>query len=199
MDSWQEPGVGGMPYRQGVLDFDVAYPDRLSRLLIFVKWLLAIPHFFVLYLLGIAASVVTFIAWFAILFTGRYPRGMWDFVLMVQRWSTNVSVYTSLMRDEYPPFGEGQYPVRFDIAYPERLSRGLIFVKWLLIIPHLFVLVLVSIAAAVVNFIAFWAILFTGNFPRGLFGFMVGFLRWSARVNLYMLLLTDEYPPFAMD
>jgi hypothetical protein len=183
----------------GVLLFDVAYPDRLSRLLIFVKWLLLIPHFIVLYFLEIIASIVTFIAWFAILFTGRYPRGMWDFAVKVQIWIANVSSYFLLLRDEYPPFGDSAYPVQFDLVYPERFSRGLIFIKWLLIIPHLFLLAFLGIAAYVVFILAWFAILFTGHYPRGMFNFMVGMQRWGLRANLYGNLLTDRYPPFSLE
>jgi len=181
---------------------EVDYPERLSRLLIFVKWLLAIPQFVVLYFLAIAQLFVAFIAFFAILFTKQYPRGMFDFVVLVQRWATNVSAYASLMRDEYPPFsGDAErYPaVRLEIDYPETLSRWLPFVKWLLAIPHFFALLFVGLAAGVVLLIAWFAILFTARFPRGMFDFAVGYLRWSVRVNAYAgLLVTDTYPPFAL-
>jgi hypothetical protein len=187
------------PGPKGTVVFDVAYPQHLSRLLIFVKWLLAIPHFFILYFLNIAVGVVSIIAWFAILFTGRYPRGMWDFVLLYERWTMNVTVYAYLLQDEYPPFGEGPYPVGLDLEYPERLSRLLIFVKWLLVIPHLFILAFLGLAAGLVSFIGFFAILITGNYPRSMFDFMVGFARWSLRVNLYLLNLTDVYPPFSLE
>lgn len=196
--AYQQPGAA-YATPAGVLEFDVAYPEHLSRLLIFVKWLLVIPHLVVLYFLGIAVAVVTFIAWFAILFTGRYPRGMWDFALMVQRWQMRVNIYLYLMRDEYPPFGDEPYPMRFEIAYPERLSRGLIFIKWLLIIPHIICLAVLGFCAAIVSFIAWFAILITGRYPQGLFDFVVGMLRWSARVNLYSSLMTDVYPPFSLD
>jgi hypothetical protein len=203
MDRGQDPVAfangPGTPRPEGWLEFDVAYPERLSRLLIFVKWLLVIPHLFVLYVLGFVAGLVTFIAWFAILFTGRFPEGLWNFFMMYQRWSTRVSVYTALMRDEYPPFGDEPYPVRFEMTYPTRLSRLLIFVKWLLIIPHIVVLWLVSIAALFVGIIAWFAILITGSYPRGLFNFSVGVLRWGLRVNLYLSLTTDVYPPFSLE
>lgn len=183
----------------GVLQFDIEYPERLSRLLIFVKWLLLIPQFILLYIVGFLTGIVGFIAWFAILFTGRYPRGMWDFVVMAQAWGANVLAYYLLMRDEYPPLGEGAYPVQFDLVYPPQLSRGLIFVKWLLVIPHLVVLSFLLLAAMFVHFIAWWAILITGQYPRGMFRFMVGVQRWLLRVNLYTNLLTDHYPPFSLD
>lgn len=180
--------------------FDVQYPQELSRWLIFVKWLLAIPHFVVVYLLQLATSVVTFIAFFAILFTKRYPRELFDFVVNAGRWNANVSAYILLMRDEYPPFSweQGQYPVTYDVAYPEELSRWLIFVKWLLAIPHLIVLLLLYIGMMLALFVAFFAILFTKKFPESLFNFTVGVLRYNLRVGAYTNLMRDEYPPFSM-
>ena len=183
----------------GVLQFGVEYPQQSSRLLIFVRWLLVIPHVLLLYLVGMLTGVIGFVAWFAILFTGRYPRGMWDFVVMAQVWSTNVASYILMLRDEYPPFGEGTYPVQFDLVYPAQLSRGLIFVKWLLIIPHLIVLWFLGIAGFFAYILAWFAILVTGRYPRGLFRFMEGLLRWSLRVGIYSNLLTDHYPPFSME
>ena len=182
------------------LVFDVEYPERLSRWLIFVKWLLAIPHLIILYALIAVAEIITVIAWFAILFTGRYPKGMFDFVVGILRWDHNVTAYIALLRDDYPPFSlsAGQYPVTYDVEYPERLSRLLIFFKWLLVIPNLIVLALVGIAYFVTLIIAWFAILFTGRYPEGLFRFAVGTIRWSARVNAYMWLLRDEYPPFGL-
>jgi|FaiFalDrversion2_1042247.scaffolds.fasta_scaffold00240_2 hypothetical protein len=182
------------------LRFDVAYPERLSRLLIFVKWLLAFPHYFILYALGVLVGAVTFIAWFAILFTGRYPQGLFDLVVRSWRWQANVSAYTGLMRDEYPPFSwdEGRYPVTMEVAYPERLSRLLIFVKWLLAFPHYIVLGLLWLVALLAWLLAWFAILFTARFPRGLFDFLVGVTRWGWRVQAYTNLLRDEYPPFSL-
>ncbi len=180
--------------------FDVEYPERLSRWLIFVKWLLAIPHLAVWYALLYVAEVVTFIAWFAILFTGRYPRGMFDFVVRVFRWNANVNAYVLLLRDEYPPFSwdPGRYPVTFEVDYPERLSRWLIFIKWLLIIPNVILLLFFFIAYLITLSIAWFAILFFACYPRLLFQFAVGVLRWYYRVNAYYFLLRDEYPPFSL-
>jgi len=113
-----------------------------------------------------------------------------------------VAYALTLQRDEYPPFSgdAGQYPVTLEIDYDENLSRWLIFVKWLLILPHLIVLVFLGIAAYVVVIIAFFAILFTGRYPRGLFDFVTGVLRWSIRVNAYaQWLMTDRYPRFSLD
>jgi hypothetical protein len=182
--------------------FDVEYPERLSRWKIFVKWILAIPHFIIVYLLQIVAGLMIFVAFFSILFTKKWPRGMFDFMIQIERWTFNTVVYAlTLQRDEYPPFSgdAGEYPVRLEVDYDENLSRWLIFVKWLLILPHLIVLTFLAIAAYVVVFIAFFAILFTGQYPRGMFDFVTGVLRWSIRVNAYgHWLMTDRYPPFSL-
>jgi len=182
------------------VEFDVEYPERLSRLLIFFKGLLVIPHIIVLYAVGAVAGLFTVIAWFAILFTGRYPRGMFNFVVGYYRWTYNIGAYVYLLRDEYPPFSleSSRYPVTFEVEYPERLSRLLIFVKGLLVIPNVIVLYFVLLAWMVTTFIAWFAILFSGRYPKGLFDFAVGTLRWMARVNAYVLLLRDEYPPFSL-
>jgi len=182
--------------------YDVEYPERLSRWMIFVKWLLAIPHFIIVYLLQLVGGVMAFIAFFSILFTKKWPRGMFDFMVQIQRWTANTFVYAlTLQRDEYPPFSgeEGEYPLRLEIEYDDDLSRWMIFVKWLLVIPHLIVLMFLLIAAYLVIFAAFFAILFTGRYPRGMFDFVTGVSRWTYRVNAYaQWLMTDRYPPFSL-
>jgi|SRR5579884_2876401 len=182
---------------QPALQYDVEYPDHLSRILLFLKWLLVFPHFLVLGILGVALEITTFVAWWAILFTGRYPRGLFDFAVMVLRWGARVNAYYWLLRDEYPPFGDSPYPVEFALAYPERLSRWKIFVKWILLIPHFIALTVVLTVMYLVSVIAWFAILITGNYPRGLFDFTVGATRWLYRVTVYSWLLTDAYPPFS--
>ena len=183
------------------LTYDVEYPGELSRWLIFVKWLLAIPHLIVVYGLGVAASLLTFIAFFAILFTKRYPRELFDFVVNINRWNANVISYLFLLRDDYPPFSwdSDLYPVTYEVAYPEELSRWLIFVKWLLVIPHIIVLFLLYIGAMLAMLAAWFAILFTKRYPESLFRFVVGVLRWQLRASAYMNLMCDEYPPFSME
>ncbi len=178
---------------------DVPYPERLSRWLIFVKWLLAIPHLAIVYVLSGVMSVLTFIAFFAILFTKKYPDSLYTFAVGIQRWTYNVYAYVGLLRDEYPPFSldAGQYPVVFEAGAPGELSRWLIFVKWLLVIPNMIVYLFVAIAAIFVGFIAWFAILFTGKYPHGMFDFVVGSMRWGARMNAYSSLWTDQYPPFS--
>ncbi len=136
--------------------FDVSYPDHLSRGLIFVKWLLAIPHLVILYALNVVFEVLSFIAFFAILFTTKYPDGLFKFNVGIRRWYLNVFAYVFLMRDEYPPFSfdAGLYPVAFDVDYPTDLNRWMVLIKWLLAIPHLIILALLSIAVFVVIVIA---------------------------------------------
>ena len=182
------------------LRYDVEYPEELSRWLIFVKWLLVIPNLIIVWALGYAVSAVTFIAFFAILFTKRYPRGLFDFVVNVNRWNANVMAYLMLFRDEYPPFSwePGEYAVTYEVDYPEELSRWLPLIKGLLAVPHFIVLLFLFIAVYFVYMIAFFAILFTKRFPRGLFDFVVGVHRWTNRVNAYANLLRDEYPPFSL-
>ena len=177
---------------------EIDYPERLSRWLIFVKWLLIIPNLFVLMLYGIAYFVTLVIAWFAILFTGRYPRGLFDFAVGLFRWSLRVNVYLYLMRDEYPPFGTGgEYPARLHVEYPERLSRWKIFVKGILAIPHLIIVGAFGYLVQAIVFVSFFAILFTGRFPKALYDLAVGYWRWYLRAYTYVMLLTDEYPPFS--
>jgi hypothetical protein len=182
--------------------FDVDYPERLSRWKIFLKWLFAIPHFIIVYLLQAVSGVLILIAFFAVLFTKKWPRGLFDFMVQIQRWTMNVTAYAlTLMRDEYPPFSgdSGEYPLTLEVEYREDLSRWMIFVKWLLVLPHLIILFFLIIAAYVVVFIAWFAILFTARYPRGMFDFVAGTLRWLMRVQAYAhWLMTDKYPPFSL-
>ena len=182
------------------LRYDVDYAEELSRWLIFVKWLLVIPHSFILYALSAVGSAITFIAFFAILFTRRYPRGLFDLVVNINRWNANVGAYTGLFRDEYPPFSwePGTYAVTYEVDYPEELNRWLPLIKWLLAIPHFIVLLFLGLAVFFVYIIVWFAILFTRRYPRGLFDFVVGVNRWNLRVGAYVGLLCDGYPPFSL-
>ena len=229
---WREACKSG---RHGRAREHPPYPVRiegeldpeLSRWLWLVKWLLAIPHYIVLAFLWLALFVLTVVAFFAILFTGRYPRGIFDFNVGVLRWTWRVAFYSygALGTDRYPPFtldDVPDYPARLDVAYPERLSRGLVLVKWwLLAIPHYLVVGIFlgggSYAASrgattgcgasgfetgligVLVLFAGVALLFTTRYPRGIFDFVLGLDRWVARVAAYVLLMRDEYPPFRLD
>jgi len=186
--------VPGSPVR-----FDVEYPDELSRLLIFFKWLLVIPHLIILSVLVSVQYVITIIAFFAILFTKKYPEGLFNIAVGVMRWSANANAYMLLLRDEYPPFSwdAGQYPVTVEIDYPDELSRWAPLYKWLLIIPNMIVFMIVALVAYFLLFISWFAILITGKCPRGTFDFIAGMMRWGLRLNAYVYLMRDEYPPFS--
>jgi hypothetical protein len=188
-----------------------------------VKWILAIPHYVVLFFLLLAFVVVTVIAFFAILFTERYPRGLFDFNVGVLRWAWRVGFYTfdANGTDRYPPFtlARTDYPADLDVEYPERLSRGLVLVQWwLLALPHYLVIGFfngadlgVGAATKIGGFdygggliflfvvYASVALLVTTRYPRGLFDLVMGLNRWTFRVIAYAALLTQAYPPFRYD
>jgi hypothetical protein len=174
------------------------------------KWILGIPHYICLFGLGIAFLVVWFVSFFAILFTGKYPKALFEFNSGVLRWSWRVGFYSysALGTDRYPPFSlspDPDYPADLEIEYPEKLSRGLVLVKWwLLAIPH-FILVGIFMGTGqgigligLLALIAAVIVLFTGKYPKDLFRLIVGLNRWVLRVAAYAALMRDEYPPFRL-
>jgi hypothetical protein len=172
-------------------------PQRLSRLLIFVKGLLAIPHIIVLYVLGIISSFVLLLAWFAVLFTGRYPRSLFDFLVGFERWRLRVGAYLLLQTDVYPPFSfddDPNYPARLEVYYPERIARWRPLLNWLLALPVFILLALYGVVAYIGVIIAWFAILFTGRYPEGLFNFVTGLERWSFKATIYYYFMSDVYP-----
>ncbi|BCK57814.1 DUF4389 domain-containing protein [Nocardia wallacei] len=195
----------------------------LSRWQWIVKWILAVPHYIVLLFLSIAYAVVTVIAFFAILFTTRYPRGLFDFNVGVMRWSWRVRFYalSALGTDRYPPFSlrsNDDYPADLEVDYPERLSRGLVLIKWwLLAIPQYLIVWALTGGGqfwggdddgggmyfppllGILIVIAVIGLLFTGRYPGGLYAFVMGVNRWTIRVRAYTSLMRDEYPPFRLD
>lgn len=149
--------------------------------------------------LGAVAAVAAIIAWFAIVFTGRHPPGLWNLGAFYLRWRVRALAYMALLRDEYPPFGDGAYPATLALHPPEaaRDRLGVAF-RLLLALPQLLVLWGLGVAWGVTTVIAWFAILLTGRYPAPLCEFGAGVLRWNARVEAYLLLLCDEYPPFSL-
>jgi hypothetical protein len=221
--------------REGVAERAVersgAYPLRLggepdpapSRWLWLVKWLLAFPHLIALAFLWVAFVLMTVVAWFAILFTGRYPRPLFDFNTGVLRWTWRIGyyAYNALGTDRYPPFtlAPTDHPATLEIAYPQRLSRPLVLVKWLLAVPHLLIVAVLVGSAGNLGLNRWWPVpplvgggligllvlvvaghlVLVGRYPRDLHNLVVGLNRWLFRVVIYVALMTDEYPPFRLD
>lgn len=178
---------------------DIVRQDEYRRFMPLVKWLLAIPHYFALFFLGLAAVVVVLISFFAVIFTRGYPQGMFDFMVGVQRWAWRVEAYVLLMVDPYPPFTLDEdpgYPAGFTIDYPQEVDRWRPLVHWLLIIPYEFVAYLLLYVGYVVSFFALFTILFTKRIPEGMFKIVLNAMRWTARANAYHYWMTTRYPPF---
>ncbi len=177
-----------------------------------LKWLLALPHYIILTFLLIAFVVVSIIAFFSILFTSKYPKGLFDFNVGVLRWTWRVGFYSylALGTDKYPPFSlkAGDYPADLEVVYPEKLSRGLVLVKWwLLALPQYLVVSIFQGGGGgrggggltfILAIFAAVAVLFRGKYPKDIFNFVIGMNRWSYRVTAYAALMTDQYPPFRL-
>ncbi|WP_074308445.1 DUF4389 domain-containing protein [Micromonospora cremea] len=204
---------------------DAHLDPHLSRWLWLVKWVLVIPHVIVLFFLWIAFTALSIVAFFAILFTARYPRPIFEFNVGVLRWTWRVNyyAYSALGTDQYPPFTLAEVPdnpAQLHVPYPDHLSRGLVLVKWwLLALPHLLIVgILIGGGASLASssdtrsytwtaagligllvLIAAVTLAFTGRYPRGLYDLILGLNRWVLRVAAYTSLMTDAYPPFRLD
>lgn len=193
--------AGGYPV---TLTFDS--PEKIARWRPLVHWLLAIPHFIVLSAIGTVVQVLAVIAWFIAMFTGKIPDGLQKPMAMYLRYNARVTIYALFQREEYPPFAfdgafadPGDDPrLRVDVIPEiEGRNRTTIFFRLFMIIPQIFVLVFVSIAVFFVVIFGWFAVIILGRWPAGMNNFLIGYLRWTTRVNAYCYLLTDEYPPFS--
>lgn len=150
--------------------------------------------------IGAVAVVMAIIAWFAIVFGAPHPAGLWNFSAFYLRWRVRAVAYLALLRDEYPPFGNGDYPAQLELTRPNSpRDRLTVAFRPILVLPHIVALWVLGVAWAVATIIAWFAILLTGDHPAPLYRFGVGVMRWSTRVEAYLLLMRDEYPPFALE
>jgi len=194
-----------IPAQPATLTIDA--PEKVANWRPLVNWLLAIPHFVVLYGLRILSQVIALVSWFAIVFTGALPEGLANIQVMYMRYEMRTYTYVLFMREEYPPFAFGttatdggedpRVRVNFAVRLIER-NRLTVAFRIILVIPHLVALLFLGIAASFVALVAFFAVLFTGRWPEGMRSFVLDVYRWYLRVQTYFLLLTDVYPPFAL-
>ena len=199
----QYGGGGGIAAGGYPITLEADYPQNgIARWRPFFHGLLAFPHLFVLFFVAIGVYFALIAAWFSILFTRRYPPGVFNFASNTLRWAIRVSGYTYWMTEEYPPFNgqEAPYPVRAQFQYPEGgIARWRVFFQGLLAIPHFIVLWFLGIGVAVCQVWAFFSILFTKQYPPAAFNFILGVMRWQVRVWGYYLWFTEQYPPFSLE
>lgn len=187
--------------------FTLEPPEKVANWRPLVQWLMAIPHFIVAYVLNIVAAICALVSWFAIVFTGKMPKGLADFICLGHRYQGRAMAYAGFLHAEYPPFDltaspadPGGQPVRFDFepALEDR-NRLTVALRIFWMIPAYLFFYVIYLIAGVVWFISFFAVLFTGKWPAGLLSFATGAIRVATRFGAYASLLTDEYPPFSMD
>ncbi len=196
--------MAAVPYP---VSYEIDRPQRYNRWTVAFRLILAIPQLLLVgasvagrggVLMSVLALLVMF-AWFAILFTGRFPASMREFCVMIFRWSENVRAYVLLLAAPYPPFGRGDYPLRLEITPAEHYNRWTVAFRAFLVIPHAIALLFLGAAQAIVTLIAWVSILVTGRYPADLFDFSVGVSRWTARVSAYVYLFVDDYPSFSLE
>jgi hypothetical protein len=182
-------------------------PEQVANWRAIANVFMAIPHLLIANVLGSLSEVVAFVSWFIILFTGKLPEGLANVQAMYMRYAIRTYTYAGFMREEYPPFSFNMTPVdpgddprvRVDFRPElENRNRATVAFRIILVIPHLIVVALLAFAALICFIIAFFAVLFTGKWPTGLQDFVLNVMRWGLRVQAYFLMLTDEYPPFAL-
>lgn len=178
--------------------YDVAYEEQRNRLTVAFRFILAIPHLIVGYVWRELAQIVGVIQWFIIVFTGKRNQGLWNLQQSWLGYHSRVLGYMSLLYDPYPAFGTdpGNAPVRTEITYEESANRLTSGLRFLWIIPAVIVAIFVGIASAVVTLISWFAILFTGKQPRGMWDFVLKSVRYTLQLESYALLMTDDYPKF---
>jgi hypothetical protein len=194
------PDQSGPPAPSYPAAIEISYPAELNRWMPLVKWLLAFPHYIALFFVGIGALFVLIYAFFVVTFTGRWPRGAFDYVVGTLRWGHRVTAYVYLMTDVYPPFSledDPQYPVRVDIEYPDRqIDNWRPIAQWFLAIPYLFIAGVIYYVTMAGALIAFFTVLFTKQIPRGIFELMLPGYRWALRGYAYAYFMVDQYPPW---
>jgi hypothetical protein len=193
---------------EGQFSLQIVHQESYSRgqLLLrtfFGGFYIALPHFIVLIFCALWGAILAFISWWAILFTGKYPKSFFEYQVKLHRWQIRLVARLLNLADGYPAIGPNGSDdhTTLEIPYPETLSRGILllrafFGQLYVLLPHGIILYLRIIWGAILGFLAFWVILFTGKYPVSWFNFQVANLRWGTRVSLYMSFMTDNYPPF---
>jgi hypothetical protein len=173
-----------------------------NRITALFRLILAIPQLLIVSAFGYAVEAIAVISWIAIVITGKMPRGLWNFTVGYMRWRTRVNAYVALHRDEYPPFSldeEADYQAGYVSGeFPEQRNRLTVLLRLIWMIPIAIYAAIIGFIAAILYLIMWLLIIITGSAPEGLYNFTVGALRIATRLEAYMLLLTDEYPPFSM-
>jgi hypothetical protein len=192
------------------MNFGIRYQETYSRGELLLRTFfggiyIALPHAFILIFLFLWSGLLNFVTFWAILFTGQFPERIFNYQLNLQRWALRVNVRLQNLSDGYPAFGLSgtDSNILIEIERPEKSNRGSVLLRAMfgflyVLIPHAFCLVFLLIGAINFRFIAFWAVLFTGKYPKVMHDYMVGILRWQYRVSIYMGYMTDVYPPFSL-